>query len=115
MLATGYLMFLKDYTFDFSNPIKIFLDFGYPLGEAIYISIAVITFIFSRTVLDGIMRSKALLVLIALFIQFAADYIFLYTADTYYAGNFVELIYLAAYFMMTLALLSLKSINIKIY
>lgn len=115
MLGIGYLLFLRNYTFDFNNPVRVFLDFGYPLGEAIYISIAIITFIFSRTVLDGLMRSKALLVLIALVVQFAADYIFLFTAATYYPGNFVELIYLTAYFLMTLALLSLKSINIKVY
>ncbi|MBI2012261.1 hypothetical protein HYS91_05870 [Candidatus Daviesbacteria bacterium] len=115
MLTFGYLLFLSDYTFDFNNPIKIFLDFGYPLGEAIYISIAIITFIFSRTVLDGIIRSKALFILVALIVQFTADYVFLLTSDGYYPGNYIELIYLTAYFIMTLALLSLKSINIKVY
>src|SRR5579872_6655593 len=34
MLAFGYWMFLRDYKFDFSHPLTVFLDFGYPLGEA---------------------------------------------------------------------------------
>lgn len=115
MLGIGYILFLKDYNFDFNNIVKIFLDFGYPLGDAICISIALVLFIFSRNILDGIMRSKALLILIALVVQFVADYTFLYTINTYTPGNFVELIYLVAYFVMTLALLSLKSISIKVY
>jgi len=114
MLAIAYFLFLRNYTFEFKNPMKIFLDFGYPLGEAIYISIAIITFIFSRTVLDGIMRSKAFLVLLALFVQFLADYIFLYNSSGYYSGSFIDFVYLVSYFVMTLALLNLKSLQVKI-
>jgi len=114
MLGIAYFLFLQDYAFEFKNLIKIFLDFGYPLGEAIYISIAIITFIFSRTVLDGIMRSKALLVLIALVIQFMADYIFLYDPSEFYSGSFIDFVYLISYFAMTFALLNLKSLQVKI-
>lgn len=115
MLCLAYLIFLQDYRFDFENPLKIFLDFAYPLGDAIYISIAIITFIFSRAILDGIMRSKALLVLVALVMQFIADYVFLYKSSTYYQGNYIDFIYLVAYFVMTFALLSLRSIHVKVY
>lgn len=116
MLVIAYMLFLQDYKFDWSNPIKIFLDFVYPLGDAIYISIAIITFIFSRTILDGIMQSKAFLVLIALFVQFFADYVFLYQvrSNSYYGGNIVDYLYLVAYFVMTLALLNLRSLQVKI-
>ncbi len=114
MLAIGYVIFLKDYQFDWGNPVKIFLDFGYPFGEAINISVAIIIFIFSRNILDGIMRSKARLILIALVAQFFADYIFLYDSSNFYSGNYMDLIYLIAYFLMTLALLNLRSLNIKV-
>ena len=114
MLTIAYLLFLRDYVFDFTNPIKVFLDFGYPLGEAISISIAIITFIFSRTILDGIMRSKAFFVLIALVIMFIADYTFILTTDIFYPGNFIDFIYLVAYFTMTIALLHLKSIRVNV-
>ncbi len=114
MLAIAYLLFFKDYNFDFKNPIKTFLDFGYPLGESIYISIALITFIFSRSILDGIMQSRALLILVALVAQFIADYVFIYTADSYYPGNYVDLLYLIAYFIMSVALINLKSIRVNI-
>lgn len=113
MLSIGYLLFLRDYSFDWSNPIKVFLDFGYPLGEAIYISIAIITFILSRGILDGILQSKALLILIALFVQFCSDYMFLYYSSSYYSGSFIDFLYLNAYFLMTLSLLNLKSLLLK--
>lgn len=113
MLSIAYVLFLRDYTFDFTNPLKIFLDFAYPLGQSIYFSMAIITYIFSQTVLDGILRSKALLILIALAVQFFADYIFVYTWNTFYVGNFVDFTYCVAYFAMTLALLHLKSIRVE--
>lgn len=115
MLTIGYILFLQNYKFDWNNPVKIFLDFGQPLGDAIVISIALIIFIFPRSILDGIMRSKALLVLIALVLQFFADYTFMRDSGNFYSGNYMDFIYLLAYFTMTLALLSLRSLNIKIY
>lgn len=116
MLTIAYYLFLQGYTFNLNNPVKIFLDFGYSLGEAIYISIAIIVFIFSRTILDGIMKSKALWLLIALVVQFLGDYIFLLDVKlkTYYPGNYDDFILLLAYFTMTIALLNLKSIQVKI-
>lgn len=116
MLIIGYILFLQDYKFNWDEPIKIFLDFIYPLGDAFYVSIAIIIFIFSRDILDGIMRSKALLLLVALAIQFFADYSFLYQSHfgNYYQGDFVDYIYLVAYFFMTLSLLHLKSLQVKI-
>jgi hypothetical protein len=113
-LTFAYISFLHGYKFDWSNPIKIFLDFGYPLGEACYISIAIIIFILSRGILDGLMKSKALLILFALGTQFIADYTFIFTASIYYPGNYVCFAYLVAYFFMTIALLSLKSIRVNV-
>ncbi|QQG40607.1 MAG: hypothetical protein HYV37_03495 [Candidatus Levyibacteriota bacterium] len=114
VLILYYLSFFQNYQYDFSNPIKMFFDIAQPLGNAVYVSAAIITFIFSRTVLDGIMQSKAFLLLVALIIQSIADYIFLYKSSTYYSGNYMDFIYLISYFVMTLALLHLKSLQVKI-
>ncbi len=113
-LSIGYFLFLRHYKFNVNDPVKTFLDFGYPLGEAVYISIAIIIFIFSRSILDGIMQSKALFLLIALVIQFIADYVFLYGASGFYSGSYIDFLYLISYFVMTLALLNLKSLQVRI-
>lgn len=107
MLIVGYVLFLQKYTFDWSNPIKIFLDFGYPLGEAIYISLAISTYFLSRGVLGGIMKNKILFILFALLIQFLADYVFLYQTNnnTWIDGGINDFMYLIAYFLMSLGLI----------
>src|SRR3989338_8713065 len=60
MLTIGYALFLRGYNFDWSDPVKVFLDFGYPLAQAIYISIALLTYLLSKGVLGGIMKNKIL-------------------------------------------------------
>ncbi|MEK7518072.1 MAG: hypothetical protein AAB583_06020 [Patescibacteria group bacterium] len=115
-LAVGYFLFLQGYEFDWTNPIKIFLDFGYPLGQAIYISIAFLAFLLSRNILGGIMRDKIFFILFALFIQFLSDYTFLYQSSkgTWSVGGVNDYMYLVAYFFMTLGLLQLKAVLEKL-
>jgi hypothetical protein len=78
LLVASYFLFLRGYVFEGSTPLIIFLDFGYPFGEAIYISLAILTYLLSRKVLGGVMRSKVLYILFSLVIQFFSDYTFLY-------------------------------------
>ncbi len=108
MLGIGYFLFLKDYQFESSSPLQIFLDFGYPLGQALYISIAIFTYSLSRSVLGGIMKPRIMFVLIAFFCQFLADYIFIYFHDLYFPASFIDYFYLLAYVTMTLALIEMK-------
>ncbi len=111
MLTFSYYFFLRGYEFDWSNPLKIILDFGYPLGQAIYVSIALLTFVLSKGVLGGIMKFKILFILFALAIQYIADYNFLYQAmtSTWQNGGYGDFVYLLAYLFMGLGLLQLKT------
>ncbi|HSW88111.1 MAG TPA: hypothetical protein VLG12_03020 [Candidatus Saccharimonadales bacterium] len=116
ILILGYFLFLQKYTFDWSNPMKIFLDFGYPMGEAIYISFAILTYILSRNILGGIMKNKVLLILLALCFQFLSDYTFLYNSSkgTYEVAGYNDYIYFFAYFIMTLAIIQFNQVFKKI-
>lgn len=116
MLIIAYFLFLQGYEFDWSNPIKIFLDFGYPMGQAIYISIALLTYLLSRKVLGGIMRGKILFILFALCAQFLSDYTFLYQSSrgVWKAGEINDYMYLTAYFLMALGLLQLNAVFKKL-
>ncbi len=109
MLLISYVLFLREYVFDFSAPVKTFLDFGYPMGQAIYVSIAILTFVLSRNILGGIMRRPILFFLFALVLQYLCDYIFLYqfNAGNWYVGGINDFMYLTSYFLMTLALIYL--------
>jgi hypothetical protein len=107
ILAGSYIMFLKQYEFDFSQPLAVFLDFGYPLGQALYIALALLAFLLSRKYLGGVMRPVILAVLFSLILQYAADFVFLYqvSRDTWVTGGANELMYLVSYFAMTLSLI----------
>ncbi|MBI2442419.1 MAG: hypothetical protein HYV40_00735 [Candidatus Levybacteria bacterium] len=116
MLLIGYYLFLQNYEFDWSDPIRIFLDFGYPFGQAIYVSLAILTYLLSKGVLGGIMKSKVLFILLALVVQFLSDYVFLYQTiqGTWSVGGINDYMYLIAYFLMTLALMQLGTVLAKL-
>ena len=109
MLAVSYYLFLDGYDYDSSDILTRILDFGYPLGQAIYVAIAVIAFALSRSMLGGVMRSRILLVLVALAVQYLADFYFLYSfsRDTYIAGGISDALYLLAYILMGVSLIGL--------
>lgn len=113
VLLISYASFLQNYEVDFSSKLRIFLDFSYPIGQAIYISIAILVYIFSRKILGGIMKDKILLILAALAVQYAADYNFLYQNlnQTWTNGGYGDYIYLVSYFLMALALVRLVDIS----
>jgi len=112
MLTIGYALFLRGYEFDWSDPLRIFLDFGYPLTQAIYVSIALLTYLLSKGVLGGIMRTKILFILFALCIQFLSDYNFLYQVSrgTWVTGGYGNMLYLSAYLIMSLGLIQFKTV-----
>jgi hypothetical protein len=106
LLGGSYMFFLRDYQFSWSHPLTIFLDFGYPLGQAVYLTVALITYLLSNKVLGGVMRRKVLAILFALFVQYIADFTFLNSAksQTAFPGGANDLMYLLAYLAMALAL-----------
>lgn len=115
MLLLSYFIFLQGYQFDWTNSIKIFLDFVVPFGQAIYISFAILTYILTKSTLGGMMRNKILLILLALLAQYVADWTFLYQASNniWYAGGINDYMYLFSYFLMTIGLLNLKTLSYK--
>jgi hypothetical protein len=111
LLSISYYIFLSGHEYDFSQPLTVFLDFGYPLGHAMYLSLALLALLLSRKVLGGVMQSKVLWVLGALFMQYIADFTFLYrySRELYVAGSITDGLYLVSYLIMSLALLNLAT------
>ncbi len=110
MLVFSYFFFLRSYEFDWSSPLRVLLDFGYPLGQAIYVSIAILTYLLSKRALGGVMRPRIFFILAALVVQYLADYNFLHQTinETWQNGGYGDYIYLLAYLLMALGLLQLK-------
>ncbi|MCE9548885.1 hypothetical protein K8Q98_00590 [Candidatus Nomurabacteria bacterium] len=116
MLLVSYFFFLKGYVFDWSQPLKIFIDFGNPLGDAIYISLALIALLLSSNFLGGLMRWPMLGVLLALVAQYIADFNFLYQASnlTWVNGGHGDFLYMCSYMITTISLINLGSAFQKI-
>ncbi len=109
MFAFSYLTFLKGYEFDGSNLSKIFLDFGYPILETAYVSLALLVMLFSIKLQGGIFKKPVLFLVFALVVQYTADSFFVYQANagTWYFAGVNDYSYALSYFIMTLAILSL--------
>ena len=110
LLVASYAVFLRGYQFDPTQPLlKAFLDFGYPLGQAVYISIAILAYIFSKNILGGVMRNVILSFIFALAVQYIADYTFLYQSlhGTFVGGGIDDCLYLLAYTLMAVSLVRL--------
>jgi hypothetical protein len=109
MLGFSYFMFLKEYAFDWSQPLRIFLDFGYPLGEAMYVSLAIVAFALSQKMLGGAMRTPMLLFIVALVAQYVAEFTFLYQSlnGLFVGGGLADYLYLTSYFLMAVSLIQL--------
>ena len=116
ILVLSYYFFMQGYVPDWSAPIRTLLDFGYPLGQAIYISLALLTYSLSRGVLGGVMKPRILFILFALFVQYIADFSFLYLAQQgqAYPGSILDYAYILAYFLMGIGLLQFGSVLTKL-
>ena len=109
LLGLSYILFLRGYEFDWSQPLKVFLDLGYPFGQAIYVSIATIAFLASRKALGGMMREPMSFLLVALIVQYFSDFIFLYEAsnEQWYVGGVNDYMYFVSYCWMAIGLIQL--------
>lgn len=106
MLSVTYSHLLSDYNLYGSNLGRILLDFFYPLGQAFYISLSIMILSLSRGVFGG-MKNKIRFIITALFIQYLADYIFIYQAHkgSWINGGINDYMYYLSYFFMTLAIM----------
>ncbi len=111
LLAFSYFFFLRGYTFDPSQNIKTILDFGYPLGQAFYVSLAILILLFSRNVLGGIMKGPITFLLVTLVFQYFCDFMFLYQVNrgSWYVSGVNDYMYFVSYFLMTSALIYINS------
>lgn len=111
MLTVSFFFFLKGYEFDWSNKLKVFLDLGYPIGDAVYVSIAILTFTLARSFLGGIMKKPVLFLALALIFQYIADFTFLYQSSrgTWYIGGLDDFLYFLSYSLMTCSLIYIGS------
>lgn len=115
MLSVAYWLFLKNAGVDTSKPLETFLNIGYPLGDAIPVSIVLLTLIVSSKILGGIMRGRLLWLMACFVVQFATDYLFLYqvAVGSFVDGGIVDLMYPTSHLLMVLGIIWLGKLELK--
>lgn len=117
MVSSSYFIFLKGQHLDWSDPVTSLLNIAYPVLQACYVSIALLTIFLSHSFLGGLMRGVTWLLVIALFLQYTSDFTFLYQAvrGLYIPEGLNDIMYLVSYFFMavSLAYLGIVYRNIK--
>ncbi len=110
VLVLSYIFFLKGYDASQKDLLTIFLDLGYPIGQACYVSLAFITVLSLGRMLGGIMKWPIFVLLSAFALQYVADFNFLYQASkgTWTVSGYGDLLYLLAYFVMGTSLIYLS-------
>ncbi len=118
ILAISYIVLLQGYEADWTNKLIVFLDFGYPIGQAIYLSIALLALLISKDILGGLMRKPIMLLIAALVAQFISDFVFSYQVSrevtTFYAAGTNDYMFTVAYFLMAAALISIGNMFYKV-
>lgn len=110
LLATSYYLFLKDYPFE-GFSIKLFLDFAYPLGQALYVGVAIYILLNAKFFSQGRLFKSMLVLLFALIFQFFSDYSFLYLSlhELWEPFGLNDVLYMLSYWFMAISLTSLNS------
>ncbi|KKR78575.1 MAG: hypothetical protein UU25_C0037G0004 [Microgenomates group bacterium GW2011_GWB1_40_9] len=116
MLGLSYFLFLKGYELTGISKVQVFLDFGYPLGQALYVSIAILSLIISWNWLGGVLQKPIWFLIFALIFQSLSDFTFIFQAisGTWYVGGVNDFMYLTSYYLMAMALIHMGSVFKKI-
>ncbi len=92
---------------DFSGGLKVFFDLAYPIGDVVIVSLAVLIYGLSFNYLGGKFKYTIIILLLGFVFNYIADFIFSYTTTTgsFFVGDFGDLIFTLALFMLTFGVL----------
>lgn len=115
MIFISYYAFLRGYETEGLTWAEILLDHAYPIGQALFVSFAIVIFLKTKDVLGGVMRGRVMFILFSLIFQFVADTMFIYETrtDLWYAGGLSDLMFLISYFLMSIALFQFEAGDIS--
>lgn len=94
-------------TNSFDNYLKLFLDIAYPSGDVIILTLALIILGLSFNYLGGQYKQSIISILLGFGFMYFADFVFSYTttAATFYNGNWGDLLFTFALFLITYGIL----------
>jgi len=84
--------------------VKTFFDLAYPIGDIVILTIALLVYGLSFNYLGGFFKWPIIIILAGFVFNYIGDFSFVYsvTKETFYVGNWVDLVYTLAFFMLGL-------------
>lgn len=112
-IASYYFLYVvaRDSNIDVEGGIiKIFLDFYYPIGDWVILTMSLLLFGLSLKYLGGKFRIPVFITIVGFLLLFAADFTFSYstTIGTYYNGNFPDFLFAVAVFVISFGVTSIN-------
>ena len=91
--------------------LKIFFDIAYPLLDVLILTLALLIYGLSFKYLGGRYKWPVLIVLLGFVVNYFADFGFSYTTTvrTFYNGNWVDLLFTSAMFLLSFGISSLNT------
>lgn len=92
------------------SPIRLFFDLAYPVGDVVILTIAALTGTVLFRYLGGRYRLAIGLILLGYALNYLTDFTFSYvtTAETYYNGHFVDLMFPTVMTVLSIGLAALE-------
>ena len=83
--------------------VKVFFDLAYPIGDVVILTIATLIYGLSLKFLGGMYKIPIVIILLGFSFNYFADFFFSFTTtnETYFVGNWVDLIFTAAMFLLS--------------
>lgn len=97
-------------TDSFNTSLKLFFDLAYPLSDVLILTIALVLYSLSVNYLGGKFKPTILILLLGFGVMYLADFTFSYTTtiETFYNGNFGDLLFAAALYLISFGTLGFK-------
>lgn len=114
MVAISYIAFINGVSMEGQSTIAIILNFAYPIGQAVFVALALVAYILSGNILGGLMKRRVIFILFSLAFQYAADSLFLYKTiqGTWFHADFSEFMFAVSYSLMTFAFIDFSDVFI---
>lgn len=90
----------------YSNPVKLFFDLFYPLGDIVILSVTASVYLLLRKYMGGVYKAPALILFFGFLLNYIGDFWFSYTTTqgTYFNGAFPDLLYTTTMFVLSVGL-----------
>lgn len=87
--------------------LKLFFDLAYPTGDVVILTLAILIFGLSFKYFGGLYKTSIYSLLFGFALMYLADFVFSYTTtvDTFYNGNYGDMLFTLALFFITFGIL----------